>query len=146
MHQGPGSGPHHCSSVALIYYPVCLHSYPRPCPASPSIKRAQTHSGSHIHTRLPADSQHLAFLVIETRTYLHTASRLHEPSHTYLYAHICCPRSTLTCVVQTVNSPMLLVPVTPLHHCQPFFSSICSRSLIFILRTLSPNPQEYKCV
>lgn len=151
MHQELGSGPHHCSSVALIYYPVCLYSYLWPCTASPSIKHTQTHSGWHVHMS--------AHRLLAPCFYGHwdtcgvTVHTLHEPSHTYsistLTYSMLPQQHTLTCVVQRVNSLMLLfhASLSHRHHCL-FFSSISFCILIFIPQTLSlshksPRGQEH---
>lgn len=71
-------------------------------------------------------------------------------THTYILLHVCMSPHTLISTptyaalttrtyrwVQMVNSPALLFPVTPLHHCRLFFSSISSCNLVVILWILS---------
>lgn len=66
MHQRLGREPHHGCSVALIYYPVCLHSYPWPCPASPSIN-TQTHTCMSAH-QLSVCNTSILYAALTTRT------------------------------------------------------------------------------
>lgn len=131
MHQELGSGPHHCSSVALIYYPVCLHSYLRPCPPSPSIKHTQTYN------------THVCPLTVSTMP-----SWTLRHMHIYIWLRVCmCPHtliSTPTYSALTTHTYMcssngefshasFFLP----HHSIIVFSSISSCILIFILQSLS---------
>ena len=147
MHQELGSGPHHCSSVALIYYPVCLHSYLRPRPASTSIKHTQTHLGWHIHTSahwlsapcLPGhwDTCMHTYILLCLCTSPHTL--ISTLTYAALTAH------TYTCSSNGEFSHASFSYHPPLHHCRLFFSSCI---LIFFLQTLSLSHKspEDKCV
>lgn len=137
MHQELGSGPHHCSSVALIYYPVCLYSYLWPCTASPSIKHTQTHSGWHIHMSAHRLLAPCLYGHWDTCVVTYFAWAL---THLSPHSHMLPQQHKLTCVVQRVNSLMLLfhVSLSHRHHCL-IFSSISFCILIFILQTLSPS-------
>ena len=146
MHQELGSGPHHCSSDALIYYPVCLHSYLRPCPPSPSIKhthRHTTHTSAHWLSApcLPGHWETCIF------TYSFTfASAL---THLSLHPHTLPWQRTLTCVVQMVNSPTLLfsfhtTPSLSLALFLPVFSSSFYSHFPYV--TIPKRTSVYKCV
>lgn len=131
MHQGLGRGPHHCSSVALIYYPVCWYSYLWPCPASASVRHTQTHSGWRIHMSAhwllaPYLNGHGDTCIVMYFAWALTPLSLHS--------HMLRRQQTLTCAVQMVNSLMLLFNVSPSHRQHRLlFSSISLCILIHIL-------------